>query len=143
MKKTTWVFLFQKYGKFWSVSVEFFVEHKPWNCEEWSWWAEHLSIERVCNFTVFLVVSQEYSTKAEDEYVMKGNDVLIRCKIPTFVADFVQVIGWIDNDHKPILPDGNNSNFFSQVYALLPACCFKRLYDGPIHLLPVCVQTFL
>ena len=22
------------FGKFWSVSVELFVEHKPWNCEE-------------------------------------------------------------------------------------------------------------
>ena len=79
-------------------------------------------------FHCFLAVSQEYSTKAEDEYVIKGNDVLIKCKIPSFVADFVQVIGWIDNDHKPILPDddGNNSNFFSQVYDLLPAC-FKSL----------------
>ena len=29
-----WVFLFQKYGKFWRVSLELFVEHEPWNCEE-------------------------------------------------------------------------------------------------------------
>ena len=77
-----------------------------------SWLGEQLSFDY--NFTViFLVVSQEYSTKAEDEYVIKGNDVLIKCKIPSFVADFVQIIGWIDNDHKPILADGNNSNFFS------------------------------
>ena len=42
--KTTWVFIFQKYGKFWSVSLELFVKHKHWNCEECScsynfmWW---------------------------------------------------------------------------------------------------------
>ena len=104
----------------------FFVEWKS----IFSWAASWTFVvwECVCNFTVFLAVSQEYSTKAEDEYVIKGNDVLIKCKIPSFVADFVQVIGWIDNDHKPILPDddGNNSNFFSQVYDLLPAC-FKSL----------------
>ena len=30
-----WVFLYIKYGKFWSVSLELFVEHKLWNWEEW------------------------------------------------------------------------------------------------------------
>ena len=33
-KKTTWVFLFQKYGKFWSVLRELFFEHKPLISEE-------------------------------------------------------------------------------------------------------------
>ena len=28
MKKTTWVFLYIKYSKFWSVSLEHFVERK-------------------------------------------------------------------------------------------------------------------
>ena len=35
-KKNTWVFVFQEYGKFWSISVEHFVKHKLWNCEECS-----------------------------------------------------------------------------------------------------------
>ena len=34
-KKTTWVFVFQKYGKFWSVSLEHLVEHKPLISEVW------------------------------------------------------------------------------------------------------------
>ena len=46
----------------------------------------------------FLVVSQEYSTKAEDEYVIVGNDVLMKCKVPSFVSDQVTVINWIDNE---------------------------------------------
>ena len=28
-------FLFQKYSKFWGISLELFVKHKPWNCEGW------------------------------------------------------------------------------------------------------------
>ena len=48
-------------------------------------------------FTTYLVVSQEYSTKAEDEYVIVGNDVLMKCKVPSFVSDQVTVINWIDN----------------------------------------------
>ena len=43
------------------------------------------------------MVSQEYSTKAEDEYVIVGNDVLMKCKVPSFVSDQVTVINWIDN----------------------------------------------
>ena len=43
-------------------------------------------------------VSQEYSSKAEDEYVIHGNDVLVKCKIPSFVADFVSVSGWVSSD---------------------------------------------
>ncbi len=44
------------------------------------------------------MVSQEFTTKAEDEYVIKGNDVLLRCRVPSFVADFVNVVGWTDSE---------------------------------------------
>ena len=33
-KKTTWVFLYIKYRKFWSVSLEHFIERKPLIYEE-------------------------------------------------------------------------------------------------------------
>lgn len=44
------------------------------------------------------VVSQFYLTEAENEYVIRGNSALLKCKIPSFVADFVYVDTWIDND---------------------------------------------
>ena len=34
-KKTTCIFVFQKYGKIWSVSLEHFIKHKPLISEEW------------------------------------------------------------------------------------------------------------
>ena len=34
-KKTTWVFLYIKYSKFWSISLEHFIERKPLIYEEW------------------------------------------------------------------------------------------------------------
>ena len=58
----------------------------------------------------FKAVWQDYSTKAEDEYVIQGNDVLIKCKIPSFVSDFVQIVGWIDNEENSIMPGLNHSN---------------------------------
>ena len=35
MKKTTWVFVFPKYGKFWSISLGQIIKHKPLISEEW------------------------------------------------------------------------------------------------------------
>lgn len=37
-------------------------------------------------------------TEAENEYVIKGNSAVVKCKIPSFVADFVQVEAWLYND---------------------------------------------
>ena len=34
--------------------------------------------------------------------MIQGNDVLVKCKIPSFVADFVSVVGWIDDRLKPL-----------------------------------------
>ncbi len=36
--------------------------------------------------------------------MIRGNDVLMKCKIPSFVSDYVQVIEWMDNELKNILP---------------------------------------
>ena len=34
-KKNTWVFVFQKYGKLWIISIGHFIKHKPLISEEW------------------------------------------------------------------------------------------------------------
>lgn len=41
------------------------------------------------------MVTQFYMTEAENEYVIKGNSAIMKCKIPSFVADFVYVEAWI------------------------------------------------
>lgn len=35
-------------------------------------------------------------TEAENEYVINGNSAVMKCKIPSFVADYVQVEAWIN-----------------------------------------------
>lgn len=39
---------------------------------------------------------------------MKGNSAIIKCSIPSFVADFVSVVGWTDEEGKEYL-NGNTS----------------------------------
>lgn len=36
-------------------------------------------------------------TEGENQYVIKGNFALVTCKIPSFVADFVDIVSWVDN----------------------------------------------
>ena len=44
------------------------------------------------------MVSQAYQTDAHSVYVITGNSALIKCEIPSFVADFVAVDSWTDNE---------------------------------------------
>lgn len=41
------------------------------------------------------------------EYVIKGNSAVLKCAIPSFVADFVKVELWIDEGGNEILPSDN------------------------------------
>ena len=44
------------------------------------------------------MVRQHFNTRAEDEDVILGNDAIVRCRVPSFIGDFVDVVGWIDSD---------------------------------------------
>jgi Down syndrome cell adhesion molecule-like protein 1 len=39
-------------------------------------------------------VSQNYDTDVNKEYVIRGNSAILKCQVPSFVADFVDVISW-------------------------------------------------
>jgi hypothetical protein len=52
---------------------------------------------------MFLVVSQFYEAEVNNEYVIRGNSALLKCSIPSFVADFVSVISWQDNEGETYL----------------------------------------
>ena len=47
---------------------------------------------------MFSVVSQEYTTRANDVYVIIGNSALVKCEVPSFVADFVYIFSWVNNE---------------------------------------------
>ncbi|KAF7271148.1 hypothetical protein GWI33_015954 [Rhynchophorus ferrugineus] len=43
------------------------------------------------------VVAQSYEVEADNEYVIRGNSAIMKCEIPSFVSDFVQVENWQDS----------------------------------------------
>lgn len=62
------------------------------------------------------VVTQFYITEAENEYVIKGNAAVMKCKIPSFVADFVYVEAWINAEDGTVLTAPNNDSSASYGY---------------------------
>ena len=47
-------------------------------------------------FHIFSVVNQEYMARVHGEDVIQGNNALVKCSIPSFVADLISVISWED-----------------------------------------------
>ena len=47
-------------------------------------------------------MSQDYTTRANDVYVIIGNSVLMKCEIPSFVADFVYIFSWVNSEGEEI-----------------------------------------
>lgn len=50
-------------------------------------------------------------TEAENEYVIKGNSAIMKCKIPSFVADFVYVEAWIDAEDGTELTSNSSQSY--------------------------------
>lgn len=68
-------------------------------------WLVHYynSSNSLTNFFIFFlsypVVAQDYVTEAENEYVIRGNSAVMKCKIPSFVSDFVSIDAWVSEDN--------------------------------------------
>ena len=55
------------------------------------------------------MVTQDYDTDLLKAFVIVGNEALLKCEIPSFVADFVTVESWIDNNRNEYFIDMNNN----------------------------------
>ena len=60
------------------------------------------------NFYFFAVVRQDYVTESDNEYVILGNDALMKCEIPSFVSDLVEVQSWTDNEENLFMKNSFN-----------------------------------
>ncbi|CAH0581346.1 unnamed protein product [Chrysodeixis includens] len=63
------------------------------------------------------VVNQFYEAEILTEYVIRGNAAVLKCSIPSFVADFVKVEAWIDEEGKEI----THSDDLEGKYLVLPS----------------------
>ena len=66
---------------------------------------------------LFPAVIQKYDATVSREDILLSNDVLFKCGIPSFVADFVSVVGWVDSEGS-----GYEANDHSALGNLLVYC---------------------
>ena len=59
---------------------------------------------------IVAVVNQFYEAEIMTEYVIRGNTALLKCSIPSFVADFVQVESWVDNTGQTYVTSNDYGN---------------------------------
>lgn len=62
-------------------------------------------------FCIIAVVTQRYEVNVMDEYVLRGNAAIIKCHIPSFVADYVVVSAWLDNENNVITPSNTGDTY--------------------------------
>lgn len=60
----------------------------------YTYFNERNIIATVSPFYSGTAVSQYYEVDVNKEPVIKGNSVVMKCGIPSFVADFVTVLSW-------------------------------------------------
>ena len=71
------------------------------------------------NLNSILVVPQQYRSNVHEEAVLKGNNAVMKCIIPSFVADFVTVDSWIADDGTAYFPGSDFGNFYFHFDAIL------------------------
>ena len=61
------------------------------------------------------MVHQFYQTRVIDEFVLRGNTATLKCLIPSFVADFVQVVEWVTDDDSFSATPISNTNYGNKI----------------------------
>lgn len=70
-------------------------------------------------------MNQYYEAEVVSEYVIRGNTAVLKCNIPSFVADFVRVDAWVSSEAKEFLYTNDYGNFFLWDFQI------SRLYNLP------------
>ena len=46
------------------------------------------------------VAAQNYDTDINKEYVIKGNAAILKCVLPSYLSDYLQIISWKVDDEE-------------------------------------------
>lgn len=94
------------------------------------------------------VIEELYRSEVNNEYVIRGNSVVLKCSIPPFIADFVTVVSWQDNIgnmYHLSLNDGKtenplNRNGINLTHQFCYECTYESIID--VSYILQCVITF-
>ncbi|KAL1110142.1 hypothetical protein AAG570_008219 [Ranatra chinensis] len=97
---------------------------------------------------IFLVVKQKYEVHVSNEYIISGNTAVLRCQVPSYLAEFIIVTSWIQEGVVNIYPNTDSGGKFSimsngdlYVYNANPNDSYKSYGCRTVHKLTGDVQT--
>ncbi|XP_025268076.1 Down syndrome cell adhesion molecule-like protein Dscam2 isoform X16 [Camponotus floridanus] len=64
------------------------------------------------------VVAQYFEVQVYDQFAIRGNAAIFKCQVPSFVADHVDVMGWIDSNGGSYVADEQS---YDGKYLVLPS----------------------
>lgn len=70
-----------------------------------------------------------YEAEADNEYVIRGNSAIMKCEIPSFVADFVFVDSWEDSEGKTYIY--NNMSYSGRTNSSVGMFNRKNMFRFP------------
>lgn len=62
------------------------------------------------------MTKQHYEAHILPESIIVGNDGILKCSIPSFVADFVSIVSWVDSEGNELGNRGLNGNLRVHVW---------------------------
>lgn len=65
--------------------------------------------------SIAAVVSQYYDTDVNKAYVIRGNAAVLKCEIPSFVADFVSVVSWHTDQDETFYPTATDYGLWNSI----------------------------
>lgn len=68
----------------------------------------------------FPVVIQQYDTDVNKEYIIRGNAGILKCQVPSFVGDYLNIVAWhTDHNETFAANDDNYGDFISFIFQFL------------------------
>ncbi|XP_031786534.1 Down syndrome cell adhesion molecule-like protein Dscam2 isoform X10 [Nasonia vitripennis] len=67
------------------------------------------------------VVAQYYDTDVNKEYAIRGNSAVLKCVVPSFVADFVTVLSWHTDQGEKFVRNTDGTEDYDGKYLVLPS----------------------
>ena len=74
-------------------------------------------------------MEQGYRTEPSNEDIVLGNDALMKCKIPSYVADMVEVVGWVNSEAAEYRVNNNYGKFIETITILIGHHAVGRNYS--------------
>lgn len=79
------------------------------------------------------MVHQSYEPRVTDEDVLRGNSAIVKCVIPSFVADYVQVVEWMTSEESlsAFTLNGSEANYGNGERPRDPNCSYPLSSKSP------------